>query len=92
MARFCKSPASGPAQGRNADANKAGYNCGDVGHFKKNCPKATGTANVRVFTMGTKEALVDPRYVMGAFLNNNTYATRLIDSSTESRFINNNKI
>ncbi|KAL4555062.1 hypothetical protein LXL04_037673 [Taraxacum kok-saghyz] len=62
-ARFCKSPASGPAQGSNAGASKACYGCGDVGHFKKHYPKAVGTANGRVFAMGTKEALADPRCV-----------------------------
>ncbi|KAL4584313.1 hypothetical protein LXL04_008909 [Taraxacum kok-saghyz] len=64
-ARFGRSPTAGPAQGSNTGVSKACYGCGEVGHFKKNCPKATGTANVRMFAMGTKEALVDPCCMTG---------------------------
>ena len=85
-ARFCRNPASGSARESKAGAGKAGYGCGDIGHFQKDRPKATGTANGRAFAMGAKETLVDPRCVPGTFLINNTCAVVLFDSSTESRF------
>ncbi|KAL4579703.1 hypothetical protein LXL04_015862 [Taraxacum kok-saghyz] len=62
-ARFCKSPASGPAQTNDAGTGKACYGCGDVGHFKSDCPKAAGRAMGRVFAMGAKEAREDARCV-----------------------------
>ena len=53
--RVCRGPASGPARGNNAGAGKACYGCGDIGHFKRDCPKAAGMTNGPVFAMGTEE-------------------------------------
>ncbi|KAL4564493.1 hypothetical protein LXL04_028557 [Taraxacum kok-saghyz] len=84
-ARFCKSPAQGPAHGNNT-ARRACYGCGDTGHFKKDCPKATGGAHDMVFAMGTKEAITDPRCVTGTFLIDNLYATVLFDLGAARSF------
>ena len=62
------------------------------GALQEKLPKATGTANVRMFAMGAKEALVDPCCMTGTFPINNTYATLLFDLSPDNRFINNDKI
>jgi hypothetical protein len=54
-ARFCKSPASGPAHRNDGGAGKACYGCGDIGHFKRDCPHAAGNTHGHVFAMGTEE-------------------------------------
>ena len=59
-----------------------------VGPVKRNCPKAGGAAKGRVFAIGAKEAIGDPRCVTGTFLINNIYATVLFDSGAEQSFIN----
>jgi len=59
-ARYCKGAPAGTTPTNNAGASRACYACGDTGHFKRDCPKAAGTANGRVFAMGTEEATMDP--------------------------------
>ena len=81
-AQYCKGTPVGPAPIVNTGANRACYGCGDTGHFKRDCPKAAGTATGRVFALGAKEAIADQRCVMGTFLLNDTYTTILFDSGT----------
>ena len=54
-AQYCKGTPGGPAPNNNASTNRACYGCGDTGHFKRDCPKAAGTATGRVFALGAKE-------------------------------------
>ncbi|KAL4581221.1 hypothetical protein LXL04_017431 [Taraxacum kok-saghyz] len=60
-AHYCKGAPTGTTPTNNAGASRACYACGDTGHFKRDCPKAAGTANGRVFAMGAEEAIADPR-------------------------------
>ena len=66
-ARYCKGVPAGSTPTNNTGASRACYACGDTGHFKRDRPKAAGTANGRVFAMGAKEAIADPRCVTGTF-------------------------
>ena len=67
---------------------QACYGCGEIGHFKRNFPKATTTGNTgRVLAMGQEEAVVDPTIVTGTFLLDNSYACILFDSGAERSFV-----
>ena len=56
-AQYCRGTPVGPAPNNNAGANRACYGCGDTGHFKRDCPKAAGTATGRVLALGAPEDL-----------------------------------
>jgi hypothetical protein len=58
-ARYCKGAPTGPKPNNNTGASRTCYECGDTGHFKRDCPKAEGTATGRVFALGAKEAIAD---------------------------------
>ncbi|KAJ0481093.1 putative nucleotidyltransferase, Ribonuclease H [Helianthus annuus] len=66
------------AMNRNQRNNQAGnnggngqrpgcFNCGDVGHYKRNCPELN-QARGRVFNIEAREARQDPNVVTGTFL------------------------
>lgn len=86
--RLCKTPAKPSTQVPNAGVGQACYGCDEVGHFKRNCPKATNTSGVgRVLAMGHEEALSGPTIVTGMFLLDNSYGCILFDSRAERSFV-----
>ena len=92
-ARFCKEPAKPITEVPGAGVGQACYGCGEVGHYKRNCPKAAGTGGVgRVLAIGHDEAVADPTIVAGTFLLDNSYACILFDSGAERSFVSQNFI
>ncbi|CAH1452087.1 unnamed protein product [Lactuca virosa] len=88
-ARFCKAPARPINQVPGAGVGQACYGCGEVGHYKRNCPKAGNAGGVgRVLAIGHEEAVADPTVVTGTFLLDNSYACILFDSGAERSFVN----
>lgn len=82
--RFCKTPIAQAAQVHNVGMGQACYGCGEVGHYKRNCPKAGMARGVgRVMALGHEEAVADPTIVTGTFLLDNSYACILFDSGAE---------
>nr|GFC21721.1 hypothetical protein [Tanacetum cinerariifolium] len=74
---------------------RACYECGNIGHFKKNCPKlkkrgngsGNGVAQGRVYALGGRDASLDPNVIMGTFLLNNRYAKILFDTGVDRSFV-----
>ncbi|GJT26650.1 putative reverse transcriptase domain-containing protein [Tanacetum coccineum] len=76
---------------------KAGacYECGNIGHIKKNCPKlknhgnnnGNGPAQGRAYALGGRDASPDSNVITGTFLLNNRYATVLFDTELADRKI-----
>ncbi|KAI3762611.1 hypothetical protein L1987_53048 [Smallanthus sonchifolius] len=67
--------------------------CGDLKHFKKDCPKWKNQTNAqareRAFVMGARDARQDPNIVTGTFPINNHYASILFDSGADMSFVSN---
>ncbi|KAJ0481094.1 putative nucleotidyltransferase, Ribonuclease H [Helianthus annuus] len=85
------------AMNRNQRNNQAGnnggngqrpgcFNCGDVGHYKRNCPELN-QARGRVFNIEAREARQDPNVVTGTFLVNQRYASVLFVIGADYSFV-----
>ena len=78
--RFCKTQVQPTNQAPGAGVSQVFYACGEIGHFKRNFPKATTDNTWKVLSMGQEEAVVDPTVVTGTFLLDNSYSCILFDS------------
>ncbi|KAD3336539.1 hypothetical protein E3N88_32058 [Mikania micrantha] len=85
--KFCRY--SGPTT--NNQPKQGCYECGNVGHFRKDCPKLRNqggnNARGRAFVLGAGEARKDPNLVTGTFLVNNHYASILFDTGADKSFV-----
>jgi hypothetical protein len=71
-------------------AFKGCYECGDMSHFRKDCPKLKQqSARGRAFEMKANEATQDPSVVTGTFLVNNHFASILFDTGADMSFVSN---
>ncbi|GJZ38341.1 reverse transcriptase domain-containing protein [Tanacetum coccineum] len=76
---------------------KAGacYECGNVGHMRRDCPKlknhgngnGNGTAQGRAYALGRRDASLDSNVITGMFLLNNRYAKILFDTGADRSFV-----
>ncbi|KAL7590567.1 hypothetical protein Lser_V15G37006 [Lactuca serriola] len=72
-ASYCRSttPATVDQQTNNGTGRREGrkcYECGEVGHIKKECPKLRSQGGIgrgRAFVIGSREAIQDPSVVSG---------------------------
>ncbi|XP_076913549.1 uncharacterized protein LOC143572215 [Bidens hawaiensis] len=75
----------------NINNARACFQCGGLDHFKNNCPQLAPNNNKathgRVFTIGASDAHQDPNVITSTFLLNNQFASILIDTDVERRFI-----
>ncbi|XP_023755142.1 uncharacterized protein LOC111903605 [Lactuca sativa] len=87
-ARFCKAPAQPISQVSTVGVIQACYECGEIGHFKRDCLKTKNVGGVgRISAIGHEEAMADPTVVTGTFLLNNSYACIVFNSGAEKSFV-----
>ncbi|XP_052622552.1 uncharacterized protein LOC128127871 [Lactuca sativa] len=94
-ASYCRSttPATVDQKTNNGTGRGEGrkcYECGEVGHIKKECPKLRSQGGIergRAFVIGSREVIQYPSVVSGMFLIDNFYASILFDSGADQSFI-----
>nr|GFA56604.1 reverse transcriptase domain-containing protein [Tanacetum cinerariifolium] len=71
------------------------FECGEPGHFNKNCPKlknngnanGNGEARGKAYVLGGGDSNLESNTVTGTFLLNNRYALILFDTSADRSFV-----
>ncbi|XP_023746150.1 uncharacterized protein LOC111894304 [Lactuca sativa] len=87
-ARFCKATTQTISQVPVAGVIQVCYECGEIGHFKRDYPKTTNVDGVgSILAICHEEAMTDPTVVIATFLLNNSYACILFYSGAEKSFI-----
>ncbi|GJU51460.1 putative reverse transcriptase domain-containing protein [Tanacetum coccineum] len=74
---------------------RAGYECGNTGHMRRDCPKLknhgndneNGTTQRRAYALGGRDASPDSNVITGRFLLNNRYAKILFDTGADRSFV-----
>ncbi|KAJ0458462.1 putative transcription factor interactor and regulator CCHC(Zn) family [Helianthus annuus] len=74
------------AENGGGNEHRPGYfNCGDIGHYKRNCPELN-QARGRVFNIEAREARQDPNVVTGTFPVNQRFTSVLFDTGADYSF------
>ena len=75
--RYCRELAQPTALATNVGVDRACYECGVTGHFRRDCLESNimnAGGGGRVFAMGQEEAIADPTVILGTFLLDNLFA------------------